>query len=51
MLFATLKQNDLFFSSPLKRLMAFFIDFALIYLILFALLNLFPEYQSIIKLH
>jgi len=51
MLLAPLSQNGLFFSSPLKRLMAFFIDFALIYLILFALLNLFPEYQSIITLH
>ena len=51
MLLAPLRQNGLSFSSPLKRLMAFFIDFALIYLILFALLNLFPEYQSIITLH
>ena len=51
MLLEPLRQNGLFLSSPLKRLMAFFIDFALIYLILFALLNLFPEYQLLNEQH
>jgi uncharacterized RDD family membrane protein YckC len=43
--------NGLFFSSPEKRLMAFLIDFTLIYLILFALLNLSPGFQTIIDQH
>lgn len=38
-------------ASPLKRVMAFFIDFALIYLILFAIINLNEGFRTIIAQH
>jgi uncharacterized RDD family membrane protein YckC len=43
--------NGLLLASPQKRVIAFFIDFAMIYLILFAIINLNEEFRTIIDQH
>jgi uncharacterized RDD family membrane protein YckC len=43
--------NGLLLASPLKRVMAFFIDFAFIYLVLFGIINLSESFRSLIDLH
>jgi uncharacterized RDD family membrane protein YckC len=43
--------NGLLLASPLKRIIAFFIDFALIYLILFAFINLNDGFRTLIAQH
>lgn len=43
--------NGLLLASPQKRLMAFIIDFALIYLVLFAFINLNEGFRTLIAQH
>jgi uncharacterized RDD family membrane protein YckC len=43
--------NGLLLASPLKRIIAFFIDFAFIYIILFAFINLNNGFRTLIAQH
>lgn len=43
--------NGLLIATPLKRVMAFFIDFALIYLVLFVITNLSEGFRTLIDQH